>query len=61
MLFGNFSSVAVGLWGAGIEITLGEDSDDFSKLLQSVRAVTTMDVVVTRAESFAAITDIVTT
>jgi len=58
MLYGNFDDCVVGLWGSGVEITVGEDMDDFSKLLQSVRAVTTMDMVVTRAESFAAILDI---
>ena len=59
MLFGDFSSCLVGFWGAGVEITMGEDSDDFAKLLQSVRAVTTMDVAVQHPEAFAAITDIV--
>ena len=58
MLYGNFDDCVIGLWGAGVEIQIGEDGDDFSKMLQSVRAVTTMDMVVTRAQSFAAILDI---
>ena len=32
--------------GAVLEITVGEDSDDFSKALTSIRGIMTMDVAV---------------
>jgi len=60
MLMGDFSQAMVGFWGNGIEIVVGEDSDDFSKALTSVRAIVTYDVAVRHAESFAAILDITT-
>ena len=60
MLMGDFSQAMVGFWGNGIEIVVGEDSDDFSKALTSVRAIVSYDVAVRHAESFAAILDITT-
>jgi HK97 family phage major capsid protein len=60
MLMGDFSQAMVGFYGNGIEITVGEDSDDFSKALTSVRAIVSYDVAVRHAESFAAILDITT-
>ena len=60
MLMGDFSQAMVGFWGNGIEIVVGEDSDDFSKALTSVRAIVTYDVAVRHAESFAAVLDITT-
>ena len=60
MLMGDFSQAMVGFWGNGLEITVGEDSDDFSKALTSVRGIVTYDVAVRHAESFAAILDITT-
>jgi hypothetical protein len=50
----------VGFWGNGLEITVGEDSDDFSKALTSVRGIVTYDVAVRDPKSFAAILDITT-
>jgi HK97 family phage major capsid protein/HK97 family phage prohead protease len=60
MLMGDFSQAMVGFWGNGLEITVGEDSDDFSKALTSVRGIVTYDVAVRHPESFAAILDITT-
>ena len=60
MLMGDFSQAMVGFYGNGIEIVVGEDSDDFSKALTSVRAIVSYDVAVRHAESFAAILDITT-
>ena len=57
IIFGNFSDIYVGMWGAGIEVSISETEDDFIKLLTSIRAVTTMDVAVAHAQSFAAIKD----
>lgn len=60
LLMGDFSQAMVGFWGNGLEITVGEDQDDFSKALTSVRGIVTYDVAVRHAESFAAIKDITT-
>mgnify|MGYP000862637626 CR=1 FL=1 len=60
VLMGDFSQAMVGFWGNGLEITVGEDSDDFSKALTSVRGIVTYDVAVRHAESFAAILDVTT-
>jgi HK97 family phage major capsid protein/HK97 family phage prohead protease len=60
VLMGDFSQAMVGFWGNGLEITVGEDSDDFSKALTSVRGIITYDVAVRHAESFAAILDVTT-
>ena len=60
LLMGDFSQAMVGFWGNGLEITVGEDSDDFSKALTSVRGIVTYDVAVRHAQSFAAILDITT-
>jgi HK97 family phage major capsid protein/HK97 family phage prohead protease len=60
VLMGDFSQAMVGFWGNGLEITVGEDADDFSKALASVRGIVTYDVAVRHAESFAAIKDITT-
>jgi HK97 family phage major capsid protein/HK97 family phage prohead protease len=60
LLMGDFSQAMVGFWGNGLEITVGEDSDDFSKALTSVRGIVSYDVAVRHAESFAAILDITT-
>ena len=56
---GDFSQCLVGLWG-GIEIVVGEDSDDFSKGLSSIRGIMTMDVGVRNAVSFGVIKDVTT-
>jgi hypothetical protein len=50
----------LGFYGNGLEITVGTDSDDFSKALSSVRGIITFDVAVRQASSFAAIEDITT-
>ena len=60
VLMGDFSQAMVGFWGNGLEITVGEDADDFSKALTSVRGIVSYDVAVRHAESFAAILDITT-
>ena len=60
VLMGDFSQAMVGFWGNGLEITVGEDQDDFSKALTSVRGIVTYDVAVRHAESFAAIKDVTT-
>ena len=60
LLMGDFSQAMVGFWGNGLEITVGEDSDDFSKALTSVRGIVTYDVAVRDPKSFAAILDITT-
>jgi HK97 family phage major capsid protein/HK97 family phage prohead protease len=58
LLIGDFSQAIVGFWGNGLEITVGEDQDDFSKALTSVRGIVTYDVAVRDPKSFAAILDI---
>ena len=60
VVMGDFSQAILGLFGGGVEITVGEDSDDFSKNLTSVKAVVAFDVAVRHAQSFAAILDITT-
>jgi len=60
VLMGDFSQCTVGFYGAGLEITVGEDSDDFSKALTSVRGIISYDVAVRHAESFAACLDVTT-
>ena len=60
MLMGDFSQCIQGIWGGGVEIMVGEDADDFSKALTSIRGIMSMDVCVRHAESFAAIKDITT-
>jgi len=60
VLMGDFSQAMVGFWGNGVEIVVGEDSDDFSKGLQSVRAIVSYDVAVRHAQSFAAVLDVTT-
>lgn len=60
VLMGDFSQAMVGFWGNGLEITVGEDQDDFSKALTSVRGIITYDVAVRQAASFAAILDVTT-
>ena len=60
VIFGDFSQCLVGMWG-GIEIVVGEDSDDFSKGLSSIRGIMTMDVAVRNPVSFGVIKDVTTT
>lgn len=60
LVMGDFSQAMVGFWGNGLEITVGEDQDDFSKALTSVRGIVTYDVAVRDPKSFAAILDITT-
>jgi HK97 family phage major capsid protein/HK97 family phage prohead protease len=60
LLMGDFSQAMVGFWGNGLEITVGEDQDDFSKALTSVRGIVTYDVAVRDPKSFAAILDVTT-
>jgi len=60
VIFGDFSQVALGVWGNGLEIEIGTDSDDFSKALTSVRAITTIDVAVRQASAFSACLDVTT-
>ena len=60
VIFGDFAQVALGIWGNGLEVEIGTDSDDFSKALTSVRAITTIDVAVRQASAFAACLDVTT-
>ena len=60
VLIGDYSQAMVGLWGNGLEITVGEDSDDFSKALTSVRGIVSYDVAVRDAKAFAACLDVTT-
>ena len=60
VVMGDFSQAILGLFGSGIEITVGEDSDDFAKNLTSVKGVVAFDVAVRHAQSFAAILDVTT-
>ena len=60
MLIGDYSQAMVGLWGNGLEITVGEDSDDFSKALTSVRGIVSYDVAVRDPKAFAACLDVTT-
>jgi HK97 family phage major capsid protein/HK97 family phage prohead protease len=60
VILGDWSQVALGVWGNGLEVEIGTDSDDFSKALTSVRAITTIDVAVRQASAFAACLDVTT-
>ena len=60
VVLGDFSQAILGLFGGGVEITVGEDSDAFAKNLTSVKAVVAFDVAVRHAQSFAAILDVTT-
>lgn len=60
LVAGDFSQALLGFYGNGLEITVGTDSDDFSKALTSVRGIITFDVAVRQATSFASIEDITT-
>ena len=60
VVMGDFSQAILGLFGSGIEITAGEDSDDFAKNLVSIKGVGAFDVAVRHAQSFAAILDVTT-
>ena len=60
VVMGDFSQAILGLFGSGIEITAGEDSDDFAKNLVSIKGVVAFDVAVRHAQSFAAILDVTT-
>ena len=60
VLIGDYSQAMVGLWGNGLEITVGEDSDDFSKALTSVRGIVAYDVAVRDPKAFAACKDVTT-
>lgn len=60
VVLGDFSQAMVGFWGNGLEITVGEDSDDFSKALTSVRGIVAYDVAVRDPKCFAAILDVTT-
>ena len=53
LIFGDFSQVMMGLYGNGLEITVGNDQDDFSKALTSVRAIASFDIAVRHPEAFA--------
>jgi len=60
VLMGDFSQAVLGLYGGGVEITVGENADDFAKNLTSVKAVVSYDVAVRHVQSFAAILDVTT-
>ena len=60
VVMGDFTQAILGLYGGGVEITVGENADDFAKNLTSVKAVVAFDVAVRHAQSFAAILDVTT-
>jgi len=60
LVAGDFSQAMLGFYGNGLEITVGTDSDDFSKALTSVRGIVSFDVAVRQATAFASIEDITT-
>jgi HK97 family phage major capsid protein/HK97 family phage prohead protease len=60
VVIGDYSQAMVGLWGNGLEITVGEDQDDFSKALTSVRGIVSYDVAVRDPKCFAACLDVTT-
>jgi HK97 family phage major capsid protein/HK97 family phage prohead protease len=60
VLIGDFSQATVGMWGNGLEITVGEDQDDFSKALTSVRGIVSYDVGVREPKAFATVLDVTT-
>jgi HK97 family phage major capsid protein len=57
---GDFSQAMLGFYGNGLEITVGTDSDDFSKALTSVRGIVSFDVAVRQATAFGSIEDVTT-
>ena len=61
VLIGDFSQATVGMWGNGLEITVGEGADDISKALTSVRGIVSYDVGVREPKAFAAVLDVTTT
>jgi hypothetical protein len=60
LVAGDFSQCLIGFYGNGLEITIGTDSDDFSKALTSVRGIVSFDVAVRQESAFASIEDITT-
>jgi HK97 family phage major capsid protein len=60
LVAGDFSQAMIGFYGNGLEITIGTDSDDFSKALTSVRGIISFDVAIRQASAFASIEDITT-
>lgn len=60
VVLGDYSQAIVGMWGNGLEITVGEDQDDFSKALTSVRAIMSYDVAVREPKAFAVCLDVTT-
>jgi HK97 family phage major capsid protein/HK97 family phage prohead protease len=60
VLFGDFSQLVIGMWG-GLEILPNPyDSTAYTKGAVRIRAMQTVDIAVRHAESFAAITDLLT-
>ena len=60
LILADFTQVVLGIFGGGVEISVGESGDDFQKNLTSVKAVVAFDVALQHAESVAAIVDITT-
>ena len=60
VVIGDYSQAMLGLWGNGLEITVGEDADDFSRALTSVRGIVAYDVAVRDPKCFAAVLDVTT-
>ena len=57
-IFGNFSDLIIGQWGPGIEILANPFGAGFNSGSLDIRALSSVDVAVRNAVSFAAITDI---
>ena len=60
LILADFTQIVLGIFGGGVEISVGESGDDFQKNLTSVKAVVAFDVALQHAESVAAIVDITT-
>ena len=57
---GVFSDVIVGTWGPSIELAIGTVGNEFASAVRTVRALTSLDMVVRHPQSFAVTSDIST-
>ena len=59
LLYGDLSSVFVGMWGAGVEVLVNPYAQDaYSRGNVQVRVICTCDVALRHPQQWAAITDI---
>jgi HK97 family phage major capsid protein/HK97 family phage prohead protease len=59
LVFGDFSSLLIGMWGPGVEILPNPYGSGYNAGSVDIRAMATVDIAVKHAQSFAAITDII--